>query len=134
MRDEVGSDLPMDEIKLKNIHRNAKIAAIRFFNNQAFGETQKQLNKLKEKIKEVYEAATYDNVQATKLATHSQLLNRWKNIDRSIKNKEIEDIIQLEGELKNLQIDFEENGPMGPYREAFCLDFVNKCITDASEY
>lgn len=134
MRDEVGSDLPMDEEKLKDIHKNAKIAAIKDFNIKAYGETNNELLKLKEKIREVYIAASYDNVQATKLAANSWLLNRWKNIDKSIKNHEIEEITLLEEELKNLQIDFDESGPNGPYREAFCLDFVNRCMGDATEF
>jgi len=58
MRDEVGSDLPMDEIKLKEIHKNAKIIAYKDFNNRAFGEINKELNTLKEKIKEIFIAAT----------------------------------------------------------------------------
>merc|ERR1712000_76954 len=101
---------------------------------KAYGETNNELLKLKEKIKEVYSAACYDNVQATKLAVNSWLLNRWKSIDKSIKNHEIEDINVLEEELKNLQIDFDETGPTGPYREAFCLDFVNRCMGDATEF
>lgn len=67
------------------------------------------------------------------MATNSWLLNKYKIIDRNIKNNEIIDISRLEIELKNLQSDFDENGPFGPYREAFCLDFVNKCLGDASE-
>jgi len=57
MRDEVGSDLPMDEDKLKDIHRNAKLAGIKDFSMKAYGETNNELLKLKEKIKEVYNAA-----------------------------------------------------------------------------
>jgi len=53
MRDEVGCDLPMDEDKLKDVHKNAKIAGIKDFNTKAYGETNVELTKLKEKIKEV---------------------------------------------------------------------------------
>lgn len=41
MREEVGSDLPMDETRLKDIHKNAKIIAFKDFSNRAFGETNK---------------------------------------------------------------------------------------------
>lgn len=73
-------------------------------------------------------------MQATKIAINSWLLNRWKNVDKCIKNHGIENMVQLEEEIKIIQIEFDENGPNGPYREAFYLDFINRCIGDVSEF
>lgn len=131
----VGSRFPLDEVELKEIHREAKESAIDHFTSKCMGsETDNLLSKLKNTISDKIETLKVENEEEGEKICRGFLTENYAGIDRKLKENQIPNFVEFQKTIRSFEEFFLEHGPAGPNRREIALEFVHSKTLDASDY
>ena len=120
---------------LEDIHKEAKEAAINYFNQKALGDIAKDyLKQLKNKIKEKY--SYYVKLQDEDCKGKiTRVLNKWYSIiEQRIQNNEFQNLDEINKDFETLEEKLNENFPTYAGRVDLFNDFKTKVLSFAGNY
>ncbi len=127
----------MDEEDLKEAYRESKKDALNMFVKKAVGSgvQEEYLKELKEKMNSIYLQIKEENERQAAQQSQIFLANSYTYIERKLKNKEFAGgFIEFEQDMKAFEHYFMENGPNGPFKRMFLLEFVQQATLEAADF
>ncbi|CAG9311596.1 unnamed protein product [Blepharisma stoltei] len=125
---------PVPYEKLVVYHKTSKNAAFKYFESRSVGEDKLwYLEELAAHIKEKFEILKDENLSETKIECAKFLAEKYIEIDKKIKQGEINKLVDFEKALRSFENDFDNFGPKGPNSKEYFLEFAREKLKKVAD-